>query len=136
MDAAYISALAALAGSAVGGLTSFATARSTQHTQARAQRLAESRTKREALYGQFIDEASLDRFFRELLPVSGRVGLPPGCRIIAQYGKRRKNVVKMLPALAKRNTSGGSLSGRYRSAWRRGIFRRPGRILEGVERYI
>ena len=58
MDAAYVSALAALAGSAIGGLTSFATAWSTQHKQARAQRLAESRTKREALYGQFIDEAS------------------------------------------------------------------------------
>jgi hypothetical protein len=58
LDAAYVSALAALAGSAIGGLTSFATAWSTQHTQARAQRLSESRTKRETLYGQFIDEAS------------------------------------------------------------------------------
>ena len=96
MDAAYISALAALAGSAVGGLTSFATARSTQHTQARAQRLAESRTKREALYGQFIDEASLDRFFRELLPVSGRVGLPPGCRIIAHYGTARASLENLV----------------------------------------
>jgi hypothetical protein len=53
-----VTAVAALAGSAIGGSTSFATAWSTQHAQARAQRLAEARTKREALYGQFIDEAS------------------------------------------------------------------------------
>jgi hypothetical protein len=58
VDAGYVSALAALAGAAIGGLISFVTAWSTQHTQARAQRLAEARSKRETLYGQFIDEAS------------------------------------------------------------------------------
>src|SRR3954452_18805463 len=39
MEAAYISTFAALAGTAIGGLTSFATSWMTQHAQARAQRL-------------------------------------------------------------------------------------------------
>jgi hypothetical protein len=58
MEAAYISALAALAGTAIGGLTSFATSCSTQQSQAKAQRLASEREKREALFGKFLDEAA------------------------------------------------------------------------------
>jgi hypothetical protein len=58
MDAAYISAFAALAGSAIGGLTSFATSWTTQHAQARAQRLAAERDSRAALFGRFLDEAA------------------------------------------------------------------------------
>jgi hypothetical protein len=58
MDAAYISAFAALAGSAIGGLTSFATSWTTQHAQARAQRLAAERDTRAALFGRFLDEAA------------------------------------------------------------------------------
>jgi hypothetical protein len=58
MDAAYISALAALAGTAIGGLTSFATSSTTQQAQARAQRLAAERDARAALFGRFLDEAA------------------------------------------------------------------------------
>jgi hypothetical protein len=58
MDAAYISAFAALAGTAIGGLTSFATSWTTQQSQARAQRLAAERDARAALYGRFLDEAA------------------------------------------------------------------------------
>lgn len=58
MDAAYISALAALAGTAIGGLTSFATSWMTQHAQVKAQRLAAEREKREVLFGRFIEEAA------------------------------------------------------------------------------
>jgi hypothetical protein len=58
MDAAYISAFAALAGSAIGGLTSFATSWTTLQTQARAQRLAAEREARAALFGRFLDEAA------------------------------------------------------------------------------
>ena len=58
MDAAYISALAALAGTAIGGLTSFATSWTTQQAQARAQRLATERDSRAALFGRFLDEAA------------------------------------------------------------------------------
>jgi hypothetical protein len=58
MNVAYLSALAALAGSAVGGLTSFASAWLTQHRQARAERLSQDKSRRQKLYKQFIDEAS------------------------------------------------------------------------------
>jgi hypothetical protein len=58
MEAAYISALAALAGTAIGGLTSFATSWTTQQAQVRAQRLANERDKREALFGRFLEEAA------------------------------------------------------------------------------
>jgi hypothetical protein len=58
MDTAYISALAALAGTAIGGLTSFATSWTTQQAQARAQRLAAEREARAQLFGRFLDEAA------------------------------------------------------------------------------
>jgi hypothetical protein len=58
MDTAYISAFAALAGSAIGGLTSFATSWTTQQTQVRAQRLAAEKEARAALFGRFLDEAA------------------------------------------------------------------------------
>ena len=58
MDAATISALAALGGAFIGGLTSFATSWLTQQRQAKAQQLAHQLTKREELYRVFIEEAS------------------------------------------------------------------------------
>jgi len=58
MDAAYISAFAALAGTAIGGLTSFATSWITQQAQARAQRFAAEKEARAALFGRFLDEAA------------------------------------------------------------------------------
>jgi hypothetical protein len=50
--------LAALAGTAIGGLTSFATSWTTLRAQARAHRLANAADKREALFGRFLDEAA------------------------------------------------------------------------------
>jgi hypothetical protein len=58
MDSAYMSGIAALAGSAIGGLASFATTWLTQHSQERARRSAQAMTRREHLYAAFIDEAS------------------------------------------------------------------------------
>ena len=58
MEAAYISTFAALAGTAIGGLTSFATSWTTQQAQARAQRLAAEREGRAALFGRFLEEAA------------------------------------------------------------------------------
>ncbi|MGH8509116.1 MAG: hypothetical protein ACREVH_10410 [Gammaproteobacteria bacterium] len=58
MDAAYISALAALAGTAIGGLTSFATSWITQQAQTRSQRLAAERETRATLFGRFLHEAA------------------------------------------------------------------------------
>jgi len=58
MDSAYLSALAALAGSMIGGLTSLATSWLTQHTQFRAQQRAHDTSAREELYKDFIQEAT------------------------------------------------------------------------------
>jgi hypothetical protein len=58
MDGATISALAALAGSVVGGVTALGTSWLTQQAQARAQDRAGDRAVREALYKDFIVEAS------------------------------------------------------------------------------
>jgi hypothetical protein len=58
MDTAYISAVAALAGSIIGGLTSLATSWLTHRTQTRAGELTRNRRRRERLYRTFIEEAS------------------------------------------------------------------------------
>ena len=58
MEAAYVSAFAALAGTAIGGLASFATSWVTQTAQAKAQRIAAERDARAGLFGRFLDEAA------------------------------------------------------------------------------
>jgi hypothetical protein len=58
MNTAYLPAFAALAGSAIGGLASFASAWLTLHHQDRAKRLSGEKTRRQKLYKQFIHEAS------------------------------------------------------------------------------
>jgi hypothetical protein len=58
MDVAYISALAALAGSVVGGLTSGITTWLTQRFQVRAGQIAEEASRRKQLYEDFIIAAS------------------------------------------------------------------------------
>jgi len=58
MDVAYISALAALAGSVVGGLTSGLTTWLSVRNQARAGRLAHELSRRDDLYKDFIVAAS------------------------------------------------------------------------------
>jgi hypothetical protein len=54
MDVAYVSALSALAGSVVGGLTSGFTTWLSQRAQARAGRLAHEMSRREELFKDFI----------------------------------------------------------------------------------
>jgi hypothetical protein len=58
MNNAYMSAIAALAGTAIGSLASFATTWLTLHSHERAQRFAQALTRREHLYAEFIEEAS------------------------------------------------------------------------------
>jgi hypothetical protein len=53
-----ISALAALTGAGIGGLTSVLASWLNQHTQARAQWRAQDRIHRQELYKEFIEEAS------------------------------------------------------------------------------
>ena len=81
MDPAYISAFAALAGAAIGGLTSFATSSLTQRTQLRHAHREAERSELKTLYQDFIIEAS--RLFVEAMSaktddiddISGLVGL-------------------------------------------------------------
>ena len=78
MDTATISALAALGGAFIGGLTSFATSWLTQRAQARTQQRAHALSRREELYKDFIEEASklhADSLVRETPEVSQLVRL-------------------------------------------------------------
>jgi hypothetical protein len=58
MDTGYITALAALGGAALGGLTSFATSWTTLRIQMKAQRSDSSKSKRQKLYKAFINNAA------------------------------------------------------------------------------
>jgi hypothetical protein len=58
MNATVISALAALAGATIGGLTSVLASWLSQHAQAKAQWLAQDKVRRQELYKEFIDGAS------------------------------------------------------------------------------
>jgi hypothetical protein len=55
---AYLPAVAALAGSAIGGLTSLVSAWLTQRHQDRAKLLLQEKGRRQSLYKQFINEAA------------------------------------------------------------------------------
>ena len=58
MDSATISALAALSGATIGGVTSFGTSWLSQQTQAKVQARAHKLSQREELYKHFIEKAS------------------------------------------------------------------------------
>jgi hypothetical protein len=58
MDVAYVSAFAALAGSALGALSSMGTSWLTHRAQVRTEHRERDRTRRQELYKDFIDEAS------------------------------------------------------------------------------
>ena len=78
MDSASLSAFAALAGAAIGGLTSFATSWLTQQTQVKVQQSAHNLTRREELYKDFVEEASklyADSLIHETSDVSQLVRL-------------------------------------------------------------
>src|ERR1700761_7552947 len=78
MNPAYLPALAALAGSAIGGLTSLASAWLTQQHQDRIKRFSQDKTGRQKLYRQFIEEASklyADALVHEQAEVSALVSV-------------------------------------------------------------
>ena len=78
MNTGYIPAITALAGAALGGLTSFASSWTTLRAQMRAEQEASSRSKRQKLYKDFVEEASNiygDALMHEGLELSGLVRL-------------------------------------------------------------
>jgi len=78
MNAAYVSAIAALAGSIIGGLTTFAAAWVTQRQQANVQWLLQEKTRRQELYRQFIEDASklyVDALMHDQVPIPSVVNL-------------------------------------------------------------
>lgn len=78
MDTAYVSAFAALAGSAIGGLTTLLASWLTQSVQFNAQQRSAQLGRREELYRNFIEEASkwyADAYEHDAPKVSNLVGL-------------------------------------------------------------
>lgn len=78
MDASVISAVAALAGTAVGGLTSVLANWLTHRSQVRAQWLQHEKNRRQILYRDFIEEASkcyIDALQHDEADIPGLAGL-------------------------------------------------------------
>ena len=78
MDSGYITALAALGGAALGGLTSFATSWTTLRTQMKAQRSASSKSSRQKLYKAFIEKSAKiygDALLDDTLETTGLIDL-------------------------------------------------------------
>ena len=78
MDASIISALAALIGAAVGGLTSGIANRLNHRSQLRAQWLLHEKSRRQILYTDFIEDASkcyIDALQHDEADIPGLVGL-------------------------------------------------------------
>ena len=78
MEAGYITAVAALAGAALGGFTSFATSWTTLRVQMKAEQNASSKSRRQKLYRSFIEDASRiygDALIHQTLELSGLIGL-------------------------------------------------------------
>jgi hypothetical protein len=78
MEPSAITALAALMGAAIGGLTSVLASWLSQHSQARAQFLAQDIVRRQELYKEFIEQAAqcyAHALQHEQADVPGLVGL-------------------------------------------------------------
>ena len=86
MDSATITAIAALAGAAIGGLTSFAASWVAQQAQAKTQRFVHTLTRREELYKDFIEEAA--KLYADAL-VSDTPEVPQLVKLYAQISRMR-----------------------------------------------
>ena len=78
MDASIITALAALTGAAVGGLTSGAAAWLNHRSQVRTEWILHEKSRRQILYRDFIEEASkcyIDALQHDKADIPGLVGL-------------------------------------------------------------
>ncbi|MGA7323234.1 MAG: hypothetical protein WBX25_01825 [Rhodomicrobium sp.] len=98
MDAAYVSAFAALGGSLIGGVTSFAAAWITQRQQANVQLLLQEKTRRQELYKQFIEESS--KLYVDAL-IHDQVAVPPLVNLYSSVSKMRVVSSPRIPELAE-----------------------------------
>jgi len=85
LDPATLSALSALTGSAIGALASVATTWFTQHHQEHAQRHNQEASRRERLFGEFIDQAS-----QTFLDAIVQDGLDTPAKLIPMYATLSK----------------------------------------------
>ena len=104
-QSASITALAAIAGSAVGGLASFATTFFTQRNQGHRDLLSRDVARREEMYSQFIKEAtnlyvdSLDKGLEnpvsliEMYSLIGRMRLIAGDKVLLAAEKMAETIV-------------------------------------------
>ena len=99
MNPAYISAFAALAGAAIGGLTSFGTAWLTQRAQLRNAHREAERAKLETLYNDFITEAA--RLFGDSL-THQKDDITNMVRLYALVGRMRLASVRAVVVAAER----------------------------------
>jgi hypothetical protein len=86
MNASVISALAALCGAAIGGLTSVLATWLAERAKARSQWLADEKTRRQELYREFVQEAS--KCYIDALQ-HGNPDLPTLIRLYAMIGRMR-----------------------------------------------
>ena len=105
IQSASVTAIAAIAGSIVGGLASFATTYFTQRNQAHRDLLSRDAAHREELYSQFIKEAtnlyidSLDKTLEhpasliEMYSLIGRIRLVGSDAVLATAEKVADNIV-------------------------------------------
>src|ERR1700726_4111839 len=104
MRAAYVLAFAALAGSVIGGLTTFAAAWVTPRQQANVQWFLQEKTRRQELYHQFIEEASklyVDALIHDKPAIPALVGLYASInkmRVVSDPGiaERADKVVRII----------------------------------------
>src|SRR5258706_2173481 len=103
MDASIITALAALAGAAIGGLTSVLASWLTQHAQARAQWIAQDKLRRQELYKEFIEAAS--KCYVDALQ-HDKADIPALVELYVRVGRMRilssPNVVESAELVARR----------------------------------
>jgi len=103
MNASIITALAALAGAAIGGLTSVLASWLTQHAQARAQWIAQDKLRRQELYKEFIEAAS--KCYVDALQ-HDKADIPALVELYVRVGRMRilssPNVVESAELVARR----------------------------------
>ena len=103
MDASIISALAALTGAAVGGLTSGIANWLNQRSEVRAQWILQEKSRRQILYRDFIEEASkcyIDALQHDKADIPGLIGVY--AKLSAMRALSSKTVVQRAEDVARK----------------------------------